>query len=79
MIFWNRLTIEDFFLIRGLPNGLLRKIKKPQTSAELMFEAFEMCPGTELNRYDRCGSQDFKSCVSTNSTTGARPDIIGAN
>src|SRR6187431_1825021 len=30
-----------------------------------------MCPGTELNRYDRCGSQDFKSCVSTSSTTGA--------
>jgi hypothetical protein len=30
------------------------------------------CPGTDLNRYDRCGSQDFKSCVSTNSTTGAR-------
>lgn len=30
-----------------------------------------MCPGTDLNRYDRCGSQDFKSCVSTNSTTGA--------
>ena len=29
------------------------------------------CPGTELNRYDRCGSQDFKSCVSTSSTTGA--------
>ena len=26
------------------------------------------CPGTDLNRYDRCGSQDFKSCVSTNST-----------
>ncbi len=33
--------------------------------------ALFMCPGTELNRYDRCGSQDFKSCVSTNSTTGA--------
>jgi hypothetical protein len=29
------------------------------------------CPGTELNRYSRCGEQDFKSCVSTNSTTGA--------
>ena len=29
------------------------------------------CPGTDLNRYDRCGSQDFKSCVSTNSTTRA--------
>ena len=30
-----------------------------------------LCPGTELNRYSRCGEQDFKSCVSTNSTTGA--------
>ena len=30
-----------------------------------------VCPGTDLNRYDRCGSQDFKSCVSTNSTTRA--------
>ncbi len=29
------------------------------------------CPGTELNRYPRFGGQDFKSCVSTNSTTGA--------
>lgn len=30
---------------------------------------FKMCPGSDLNRYDRCGSQDFKSCVSTSSTT----------
>jgi hypothetical protein len=30
-----------------------------------------MCPGTELNRYGHCCPQDFKSCVSTNSTTGA--------
>ena len=30
-----------------------------------------MCPGTELNRYPRFGGQDFKSCVSTSSTTGA--------
>ncbi|MDB5226618.1 MAG: hypothetical protein JWN78_811 [Bacteroidota bacterium] len=29
------------------------------------------CPGTDLNRYSRCGEQDFKSCVSTNSTTRA--------
>ena len=36
---------------------------------------FLLCPGTELNRYDRCGSQDFKSCVSTNSTTGAPKKI----
>ena len=34
------------------------------------------CPGTDLNRYDRCGSQDFKSCVSTNSTTGAIIEIF---
>ncbi len=32
---------------------------------------FFKCPGSDLNRYDRCGSQDFKSCVSTNSTTRA--------
>ena len=30
-----------------------------------------LCPGTDLNRYSRCGEQDFKSCVSTNSTTRA--------
>ncbi len=29
------------------------------------------CPRRELNPYSRCGEQDFKSCVSTNSTTGA--------
>jgi hypothetical protein len=29
------------------------------------------CPGTELNRYGHCWPQDFKSCVSTNSTTRA--------
>ena len=34
-----------------------------------------MCPGTDLNRYDRCGSQDFKSCVSTNFTTRAPKKI----
>ena len=44
--------------------GRNRKLKSDQISR---FK----CPGTELNRYDRCGSQDFKSCVSTSSTTGA--------
>ena len=42
------------------------EIKKP-----IISDRLKVCPGTELNRYDRCGSQDFKSCVSTNSTTGA--------
>jgi hypothetical protein len=32
---------------------------------------FLLCPGTELNRYGHCWPQDFKSCVSTKSTTGA--------
>ena len=32
---------------------------------------FPLCPGTELNRYPHCCRQDFKSCVSTNSTTRA--------
>jgi hypothetical protein len=33
--------------------------------------AFYQCPGTDLNRYGHCWPQDFKSCVSTNSTTRA--------
>ena len=41
-------------------------IKKPTRDGRL-----KACPGSDLNRYDRCGSQDFKSCVSTNFTTGA--------
>jgi hypothetical protein len=28
--------------------------------------------GTESNRHSRCGEQDFKSCVSTSSTTRVR-------
>ncbi|MCW3115003.1 MAG: hypothetical protein JWR18_3399 [Segetibacter sp.] len=28
-----------------------------------------MYPGWELNPHSRCGEQDFKSCVSTSSTT----------
>jgi hypothetical protein len=35
---------------------------------------FFLCPGPELNRHDPCGSQDFKSGVSTNFTTMA-PDM----
>ena len=31
----------------------------------------EACPGSDLNRYGHCWPQDFKSCVSTNSTTRA--------
>ncbi len=42
-------------------------IKKP---SQIKCEGI-LCPGSDLNRYDRCGSQDFKSCVSTNSTTRA--------
>ncbi len=30
------------------------------------------CPGSDLNRYSHCCEQDFKSCVSTNSTTRAK-------
>lgn len=30
-----------------------------------------MCPRRESNPYSRFGEQDFKSCVSTSSTTGA--------
>jgi hypothetical protein len=32
---------------------------------------YEMCPGPELNRHSRCQPRDFKSLVSTFSTTRA--------
>jgi hypothetical protein len=41
--------------------------------------AFFLCPGTELNRYGHCCPQDFKSCVSTNSTTRAIKKNPSAN
>ena len=34
-----------------------------------MIEFQERYPGWELNPHSRCGEQDFKSCVSTSSTT----------
>jgi heme exporter protein B len=37
----------------------------------LLNNPLHKCPGTELNRYGHCWPQDFKSCVSTNSTTRA--------
>ena len=36
-----------------------------------------MCPRRELNPYSPYGPQDFKSCVSTSSTTGAGKSSIG--
>ena len=45
-------------------NSIKNKKKRP-------LSLFEMCPRRESNPYDRFGSQDFKSCVSTSSTTGA--------
>ena len=47
-------------------NGREKGINKKATGRSLLW-----CPRRELNPYDRCGSQDFKSCVSTSSTTGA--------
>lgn len=36
-----------------------------------------LCPRRESNPYSRCGEQDFKSCVSTSSTTSANKfDLI---
>ena len=44
------------------PHNCYKLKKRPKTF---------LCPGTELNRYLHCCKQDFKSCVSTNFTTGA--------
>ena len=38
--------------------------KKP-----IIYDRLKLYPGWELNPHDHCWSQDFKSCVSTSSTT----------
>ena len=48
---------------------------KKRLPANVLTAFLFECPGSDLNRYDRCGSQDFKSCVSTNSTTRAPKKI----
>ena len=46
--------------------------KKPLQIIDLQgFNFFNRCPGRESNPHSRCGEQDFKSCVSTSSTTRA--------
>ena|GEM_PF-3322105 len=50
------------------------KSKNAQLSVS---QAFYLYPGRESNPHDRLGSQDFKSCVSTSSTTWAIKKVIG--
>ena len=47
--------------------------KRPKCSARTRTHTHSgpMCPRRELNPHSRCGEQDFKSCVSTSSTTKA--------
>ncbi len=44
-------------------NSSVLKTKKPQINLRLLYS------GRDLNPYNHYWSQDFKSCVSTNSTT----------
>ena len=48
-----------------------RKEKGDCTVFRLSVTLFPMCLGRDLNPYRHCCPQDFKSCVSTNSTTKA--------
>jgi hypothetical protein len=55
-----------------------QKEKKPKTLYfnVLGFFFYFKYRGRESNPYERFGSQDFKSCVSTSSTTPAGGDLI---
>ncbi len=52
----------------SFPSSRLRAKREKKSDLNL---SDRLCPGTELNRYGPYGPQDFKSCVSTNSTTRA--------
>ena len=45
------------------------KNKKPEIQCNIEFQASTKYSGWELNPHSPYGEQDFKSCVSTNSTT----------
>ena len=45
-------------------------------SDEAILLLYIMCPRRESNPHRRCGRQDFKSCVSTSSTTRAKGAVI---
>src|SRR5262245_31268979 len=50
---------------------MARQTKHRTSGIARKYEGVIMYPGRELNPYDLLRSQDFKSCVSTNSTTQA--------
>ena len=47
----------------------LNRSQNDKSRPESDFCFLNQYPGWELNPHSRCGEQDFKSCVSTSSTT----------
>ena len=64
---------ERYEPIHPLVHVKLNSIKKRILNTEYPFT---MCPRRELNPHGRCWPQDFKSCVSTNSTTRAALKLL---
>ena len=64
--------------------GGWKTLKAVQVSLHTNIDPLDRCVDAlineyqrrDLNSYDPCGSQDFKSCVSTNSTTLASGSSI---
>jgi hypothetical protein len=68
-------TGEPAFITQSLARGrqtrtAIVQIKKPDDFSSGLY------PGRELNPYSHYWPQDFKSCVSTNSTTRADPLLV---
>src|SRR3990167_9057284 len=53
--------------------GMEKVLNEKQGPARSANPCYHLCPEPELNRHDPFGPQDFKSCVSTNSTIRADP------
>ena len=59
--------------------SLLLKVSAPLPSKKkeaTFVTSFKAYPGWELNPHSRCGEQDFKSCVSTSSTTRVKKNHL---
>jgi hypothetical protein len=62
--------VKDIEGIRILENTDLKHKKTPYRALR-RSTGLKWCPGPDLNRHGAYAPQDFKSCVSTNSTTRA--------
>ena len=69
-------SIPWLYVQPGIFRRKCSSVMNTNKKADHNRSAFNLCPRRELNPHGRCGPQDFKSCVSTSSTTRAPKKIL---